>query len=180
MSNQLVPHRRPHAIGLQLVLAAHVQRAFRQQAGRAFGVPADDDMPPAERTFPRRIIRAEERHTCRPDMGCEVRQRTIGRDDQSMHREQWKRSGQRCSLEKLHSIADLGGEAFSQSASAIHACHGHAAAVFTELAGDVQPAVQRPAYLAMAAKSPVASGSSAGCVQTGQRQASASSRADPA
>ena len=83
---KLPAHRLPDPPHVQLALAAQVERALRQQAGRAFNVPPDNGVASAERTFPGRVVRAEERDAGGPGMRGEMRQRAVRRHNGRMHR----------------------------------------------------------------------------------------------
>ena len=134
---QMFAHRRPNLGGCQFALAAQVQRAFRQQARRAFDVAAHDSVAPCLTGVSSRIIGAEKRHASRPGMGRQMRQRTVRRDDQAVPRQHGQGPGQRRCVEKLHAFAEFVREGFAQSATAVQARHGHPAAALDETVGDV-------------------------------------------
>ena len=106
----------PDALGFKLVLAAHVQRALRQQARRAFDVALDHGVALAKRAFPHPVIRAKQRDAGRSDVGGQVRQRAIGSNDQPIACQQRQGLIQQREGEKLRCAAQFFREHFPQAA----------------------------------------------------------------
>ena len=102
---------------------------------------SDDRVTSSKRAFPRWIIRAEKRHAGGPEMGGQMRQGSIRRDEQRVLRQHWNDRGERRRMKKYRSITELLHERLAQSATTVHANHRDPVVTSAQMVRDFQPSL---------------------------------------